>query len=980
MNCHLTAENAAFTKIRQLEKRVDETDKELDDVKQQVSANTNAFNGHIAQTAERVETKELSATSATANTATFTNAEAGNLNATGITATTIDAGTINVDNLENVNVLHGKTVDVDKTIATIGQFTETHTTTANNTTTNTDTLNVSTEANLTGQVNIDGNLTFTKDNGLSKLQGNYLEVDAANVVIENKNKEAYALKVPGINGQALFGGSVTVQDTLTAKNLVVDGETHTTTANNTTTNTDTLNVSTEANLTGQVNIDGNLTFTKDNGLSKLQGEYLEVDAAKVVLNNKTKDGYALYAPGVDGRALFEGSVSVQDTLTAKNLVVDGEVKGLKLDEDTVLTNPTFKGITGTNELTTTALVINSEGKLVSKKVSNEVEGSVASSLVAYKKIINATLLNEWKQNSDNSVYKVPVSSTAQFVINTTNGEIQLTNENGNQRKVSDLGVTLEEAAYSVVHNNFVYIIHPTMENGTTFKCVIIPINTNTMEVSPSLDITQYFGEVSSSDYSESIFEVVQNKATYQPAAFGSVLSEDVPTIGFIGTNTYINLSTMEVNTRDTAFDGKYSYVLTKNGRWIKIFGSVFSGMNTYYCTNGRYSSVEDAALGVPTCENILDPDTNKISRQMFYVDAPLFGMCGNSLVYSNGGKIKEKPFAYIPGYSTYESHIFGTVDKDGNPVYFGTLLTVVSNSASNSNLYLMGGYYPRDYFTTTTSYIETIVIDDAKVEVNGSTFVDGVWYDKVVNSVTDLIAFITKPKDKKRYKVLYTGYSVWFDSSDTFQFPKVFTSNDIYGTFDIYHRRDDSRTFALELIGTPGTATRISTLIDACHWHGFNTNVSLLFCNEALNKILAVDDESVSYLHINDCQLTFGTSNTGKNSKYYLGISDSSNVTYGLFNIPGSLFSDVENKKVDLTLTNCYNVIYRDNNSANDVMYGYSKMLFSFSDRCEANIYSIPSQVSEQCGPGYNLEYNAAANAGAKFRTPTLKYRATPYR
>ena len=880
MNCHLTAENAAFTKIRQLEKRMDETDKELDGVEQQVLENTNAFNGHIAQTAERVETRELSATSVTANTANITNAEAGSLNATGITATTIDAGTINVDNLENVNVLHGKTVDVDKTIATIGQFAETHTTTANNTTTNTDTLNVSTEANLTGQVNIDGNLTFTKDNGLSKLQGNYLEVDAANVVINNKNKEAYALKVPGINGQALFGGSVTVQDTLTAKNLVVVG----------------------------------------------------------------------------------------DTL----------MNGLKLDESTELTNPTFKGITGTNELTTSALVVNSEGKLVSKKISSEVEGSVASSLVCKKEIINATLLDEWKQNADNSVYKVPLSSTAQFVINTTNGEVQLTNENGNQRKVSDLGVTYEDAAYSVVHNNFVYIIHPTMENGTTFKCVIIPINTNTMEVSPSLDITQYFGQVSSSDFSTSIWEeVIQLKATYQPAVFGPVLSEDVPTIGFIGTNTYVNLSTMEVNTRDTAFDGEHSYVLTKNGRWIEIFGEVFASYT--HCTNGRYSSVEDAALGMPACEYVLDPDTNKIYKQMFYVDAPVFGMLGSRLVYSDGGTIKEVAFTDIPGYSRYEDD-FGTVDKDGNPVYFGPLFTIMSNSSSRSNLYLMGGYYPRDYFTTTTSYDETIVIDDTKVEVNGSTFIDGVWYDKVVNSVNDLIAFITKPKDKKRYKVLFTGYTVTFDTSDTSQFPKVFTTNDIYGTFDIYHIRDDSRTFALELTGVPGNATKISKLIDACNWHGFYTSVSLLFCNEALNKILAVDDESVSYLHINDCQLSFNTTNTGRNSKYYLGISDSSNVTYAMVDIPENLFSDAENKKVDLTLTNCYNVVFNDDNSASKVYFNYSKILFSFSDRCEANIYSIPSQVSTQCGPGYNLEYDTAANAGAKFRTPTLKYKAAPYR
>ena len=878
MNCHLTAENAAFTKIRQLEKRMDETDKELDGVEQQVLANTNAFNEHITQTSERVETRELSATSVTANTANITNAEAGNLNATGITATTIDAGTINVDNLENVNVLHGKTVDVDKTIATIGQFVETHTTGANNVTTNTDTLNVSTEANLTGQVNIDGNLTFTKDNGLSKLQGNYLEVDAANVVIENKNKEAYALKVPGINGQALFGGSVTVQDTLTAKNLVVVGET--------------------------------------------------------LLN------------------------------------------GLKLDEDTVLTNPTFKGITGTNELTTSALVVNSEGKLVSKKIASEVEGSVASSLVAKKEITNGTLLDEWKPTANDSVYKVPVSSTAQFVINMFNGEVQLVNENGNQRKVSDLGVTMEDAVYSIVHNNFVYIIHPTMENGTTFKCVIIPINTNTMEVSPSLDITQYFGQVSSSDVSTSIWEeVIQLKATYQPAVYGPVLSEDVPTIGFIGTNNYINLSTMEVNTRDTAFDGEHSYILTKNNRWIEIFGEVFASYT--HCTNGRYSSVEDAALGVPACEYVLDSG-NTITHQLLYVDAPLFGMLGSRLVYLDGGTLKEVAFTDIPGYSTYEDN-FGTVDKDGNPVHFGSLFTIMSNSSSRSNLYLMGGYYPREYFTTTTSYDETIVIDETKVEVNGSTFVDGVWYDKVVNSVNDLIAFITKQKDNKRYKVLSLG-NIVFDTSDTSQFPKVFTSNDIYGTFDIYHLRDDSHTFTLDLTGTPGTATRISKLIDACHWHGFNTMVSLLFCNEALNKILAVDDESVSYLHINDCQLSFNRTNTGRNSKYYLGISDSSNVAYGTVIIPESLFSDAGNKKVDLTLTNCYNIVFNDDNAAGNVSYTYSKLLFSFSDRCEANIYNIPSQVSEQCGPGYNLEYNDAANAGAKFRTPTLKYRAAPYR
>ena len=228
--------------------------------------------------------------------------------------------------------------------------------------------------------------------------------------------------------------------------------------------------------------------------------------------------------------------------------------------------------------------------------------------------------------------------------------------------------------------------------------------------------------------------------------------------------------------------------------------------------------------------------------------------------------------------------------------------------------------------------------------------------------------------------MLFTGYNVKFDTSDTSQFPKVFTTNDIYGTFDIYHLRDDSPIFSLNLSGTSGTATKISKLIDACHWHGFYTSVSLLFCKEALYKILAVDDESVSYLHINDCQLSFNKKNTGRNSKYYLGISDSSNVTYGMVDIPESLFSDAENKKVDLTLTNCYNIVFNDNNSASKVLYNYSKLLFSFSDRCEANIYNTMSNISTQSGPGYNFAYNAAGNAGAKVEKPTFKYRANPYR
>ena len=873
MNCHLTAENAAFTKLRYLDNRVSQVEAELDNVEQQVSANTNAFNEHITQTSERVETRELSATSVTANTATFTNAEAGNLNANKITATTIDAETVNVGNLENVNVLHGKTVDVDKTIATIGQF----------------------------------------------------------------------------------------------------AETHTTEANNTTTNTDTLNVSTEANLTGQVNINGNLTFTKDNGLSKLQGEYLEVDAANVVLNNKTKGGYALYAPGVDGKALFGGSVSVQDTLTAKNLIVVGETlfKGLKLDANTELTNPTFKGIKGTSELTTTALVIDNEGKLVSKKISSEVEGSVASSLVAQREVRTHTLLDEWKPNEVNPIWKIPVSSTAQFVVKDidTDVKILLTNENGNQISVKELGVaSQDEVVFSVAHKNFVYIIHPTLENGTTYKCVVIPINTNTMEVSPSFDITQYLGEISSGDIGEGLVEVLFSRTVLQPLAFGMVLPDDVPTIGFVGTNNYLDLSTMEIKTRDTAFSSNWC-VLSKNGNWIELPGYL-DDYNNFYCTNGKYSSVEDAALGVPASDYIVNPETDQIEKQLFYVDAPVYGMHNeDSLVYIDGGAVKEVAFADI-GYSNYES-IFGTVDKDGNPICCAQTI-IYSGEVYKTSLFLYYGYYPREYFASTTvSYVDTIIIDKNKVEVNGSTFVDGVWYDKVVNSTNALIDFITKPKDKKRYKVLFTGKSVELDTADSSQVPTSgYSENDIYGTFDIYHINDDMPLrYSLNLNGTPGTFTRMNKLLDACHWHGFDTTADILFCSNA----------SAKYLHINDCYISFKTNgNAVPQDIFYLGISDSNNVTYRTVDIPTALFNtSAVDKEVDVTLSKCYNVVFNgkttSSSTAVSYYYSYSQILFDNCDRCEV-VADVPGNViSSQYGPGYNFTYDTGAGSGHEFVLPTVK-------
>ena len=226
LNCSMTAENAAFTKIRHLDSRVTDAETRLDVLEQETTQLDEALQDTLTSLGEKVETENVDTVTLNADIVDATHIEADSITTPELTATDISAETINVDNLENVNILHGKTVDVEKTIATIGQFTETQTTTANNSTTNTATLNVGSETNLTGQVNIDGDMTFTKDNGLSKLQGNYLEIDAANVVIDNKDSSKYALLVPGVDGDALFGGSVAVQDTLAAKNLIVTNETH----------------------------------------------------------------------------------------------------------------------------------------------------------------------------------------------------------------------------------------------------------------------------------------------------------------------------------------------------------------------------------------------------------------------------------------------------------------------------------------------------------------------------------------------------------------------------------------------------------------------------------------------------------------------------------------------------------------------------------------------------------------------------------
>lgn len=181
LNCHLTAENAAFTKLRHLENRVTETETRIDVLEQEATQLDEALQNALenfqeAVVTENVDTGLLRADSIGTAILTTDDIITGEM-----TANFIEAETINVDSL-NAEALRGKIIDTEEIISTTAQFTETQTTTANSSTTNTAELNVDGETSLTGQVNIAGNVTFTRDNGLSKIQGNYLEIDVTQFV------------------------------------------------------------------------------------------------------------------------------------------------------------------------------------------------------------------------------------------------------------------------------------------------------------------------------------------------------------------------------------------------------------------------------------------------------------------------------------------------------------------------------------------------------------------------------------------------------------------------------------------------------------------------------------------------------------------------------------------------------------------------------------------------------------------------------
>ena len=823
-------ENAAFAKIRNLSNKVTQLETDLNAVEQKVVENTNA----LTNLNENVVTKNVSANKVSADVIISENITSDNLNFMNVDADTVTSDKVNANNIEVTHSVFADTVDVEKSIANVGQFVETHTTTANNTTTNSETLNVATTTNLTGQVNVDGDMTFTKDNGLSKLQGQYLEIDAANVVITNDRKDKLALYVPGENGAAVFGGSVTVQDTIAAKNLIITGEAQ---------------------------------------------------------------------------------------------IGDLNIQGLVLD------NPTIENIKGTDELTTTALVLDNDGKLVSKKIANEVAGSVATALVAKKENKTYNLANEWEP--DGNVRKVPVSSTAQFVYYANTNEYYLTNKNGGSLKI-DKFTTFNQTITSLAHKNFVYIFN--IENN---KCEVEQIDTNNMAVGPKFDITQYVGDISSLEDSSGL---LFNKILYQPVMCGAVLNDDIPTVCFIGTNNYLDLSDMTVKTRDVAFNGGNTYILTRSRNWFELTGNLNSDVNYY--TNSKYSSVEDAAIGTaPNCA-----DVNETS-QLFYIDAPVYGCSTGSqpkFLYVDVGVLKETPLADI-GWKG-GSGFFGTIDTDDDIIGFYPDNIITPGAITSCNIHTYS-YFPREYFSVTVSYTDVITIDKNKVEVYGKTFYDGEWYDAIVENVTELLEFVKKPKDSKRWKVLYKGKDdLVFDTSNTDQFPIS-----PVGTFDIYN----ANNVLLKLGGTPGTSTKIKQLFNVCYWHNFNTEVSLVLCREMTD-----------WLQINDCTLSFNTVNAVPTNKYYLGISESNNVGYNTVDIPRSAFlieESTNNKLVDVSLFKCHNVLFRGKDSTD--AYKYKDITFNRSCCCEVNITTADSVTVKQYGPGANLVYNTNNSSVV---TPTM--------
>lgn len=618
LNCRLASDSSAHAKIRHLENRVVETETRLDALEQETTQLDQALQDALTGLEEKVETAEVDTATLNADTVDAVDIDATNIDTATLTATAIEAESIDVANLENVNVLHGQTVDVHKTIADIGQFIETETGTANTTITNTDELNVNSEANLTGQVNIDGNMTFTKDTGLSKLQGNYLEIDAANVVIDNKNNAEYALLVPGINGDALFGGSVAVQDTLATKNLAVTGETY------------------------------------------------------------FKDGFTL-------------------------------------------DNPTLKNITD-GGYSTTALDVDSEGKVVKVKLAANIPGAaemLEANVTKYTSELNP-ILQRAEDDTNNFVFQVDTNTFLPMVYDRTTDETTVTIPNGD----------VAANPYLVCsHLDNIYYI-----KGSEYLKYNITTGATTV-----------------------VAQIDESK-TYVTMAIigGKVLNEDIPAYYCANDNKMYSLldgSELEVSFTINSDEEVLTVYADKNGKTYKGIISTDTSFNSildegqgvlFEVPGGIEDDTKGYAVNCPAA--FIDMDTGRLG--------PING--GQQVDVEEG-----EAFLYrLAKDGTYIFSIMGYIYtyNEGDRYSVPHLSTIYNY-----------GYFAGFDYITNTPYTEKLlevsgenvfVAKDIPVEINGKYFVDGRWYDKVVTSYEEFMQFIV---DTEQNYVSTNNYPKYFD-------------------------------------------------------------------------------------------------------------------------------------------------------------------------------------------------------------------------
>ena len=208
---------------------------------------------------------------------------------------------------------------------------------------------------------------------------NTLNVDTANIT---NLSSVNSIDAVNVNADKLTANNITCVEGFTSnKNEIVVENI-----------SDTLNVNGTSNFNGQVNVSGNMTFTKDSGNSILAGDYLEVQAKKIIPDNlhfDTDKTGPEQLPSITGKVAIDGVIfenttpkmSVTDFAASDanitNATIDDAVvknitvtETLNMDVDSTFTGNvdvsslSFKGVEHSGETATTALGINGDGHLV----------------------------------------------------------------------------------------------------------------------------------------------------------------------------------------------------------------------------------------------------------------------------------------------------------------------------------------------------------------------------------------------------------------------------------------------------------------------------------------------------------------------------------------------------------------------------------------------------------------------------------------